>query len=81
MLGPLPTLYRVVVATCAVLACVGVGAWVAGTLPGPLLAGAGAGIGAGFGAVAALLLTHRFGHDGTPHRVHLRGHSPRHRRG
>ena len=77
MLGPLPTLYRVIVSACAFLACVGVGAWLANMLPGPLLAGAGAGIGAGIGAVAALLLTHRFPHQGAePHHVRLRG--PRH---
>ena len=60
MLGPLPTLYRVVVSTCALVVFVGVGAWLAETLPGPLLAGAGAGIGAGIGMVVALLLTRNF---------------------
>lgn len=74
MLGPLPTLYRVIVSASALLACIGVGAWLANMLPGPLLAGAGAGIGAGCGAVAALLLTHQFGHhEAAPHRVRLRG--------
>lgn len=62
MLEPLPTLYRVIVSTCALLACVGLGAWLAFTLPVPLLATAGAGIGAGIGMVAVLLLTHDFRH-------------------
>jgi hypothetical protein len=64
VLGPLPTLYRVVVSTCALLGCVGLGAWLAFTLPVPLLASAGAGIGAGIGVVVMLLLTHDFRHDG-----------------
>lgn len=75
MLGPLPTLYRVIVSVCALLAFVGVGAWLAFTLPVPLLAGAGAGIGAGIGVVAVLLLVHDFHHHGaTPHRVRTARH-------
>ena len=77
MLGPLPALYRIIVSACALLACVGLGAWLAFTLPVPLLAGAGASIGAGIGVVAVLLLTHNFRHPGgTPHRVRMR--TPRH---
>lgn len=77
MLGPLPTLYRVIVSVCALLAFVGLGAWLAVTLPVPLLASAGAGIGAGIGAVAVLLLVHDFEQHRTAHRVRLR--APRHR--
>lgn len=58
MLGPLPPLYRMVVAVCALLAFVGLGAWLAVTLPIPLLASAGAGIGAGIGVIVVLLLVH-----------------------
>lgn len=78
MLGPLPTLYRVIVSVCALLACVGLGAWLAFALPVPLLAGAGAGIGAGIGVVTVLLLTHDFAHHhAAPHHVRIR--LPRHR--
>jgi hypothetical protein len=77
VLGPLPTLYRVIVSVCALLAFVGLGAWLAVTLPVPLLASAGAGIGAGIGAVAVLLLVHDFEERGSAHRVRLR--TPRHR--
>ena len=68
MLGPLPALYRIIVSVCALLACVGLGAWLAFTLPVPLLAGAGASIGAGIGVVVVLLLTNDFRDPGaTPH--------------
>jgi hypothetical protein len=77
VLGPLPALYRIIVSVCVLLACVGLGAWLAYTLPVPLLAGAGASIGAGIGVVAVLLLTRDVGHPGgTPHRVRMR--TPRH---
>lgn len=76
MLGPLPTLYRVIVSVCAVLACVGLGAWLAHTLPIPLVAGAGAGIGAGIGVVVVLLLTRDFGDREGPSRG-FRTHGPR----
>lgn len=60
MLGPLPPLYRWVVYVLALLTCVGLGAWAAWSLPGPLLAPAGAGIGAAVGvAVVALLRNDR----------------------
>ena len=58
MLGPLPTIYRIVVIACALVTCVGVGAWLAAMLPGPMLAGGGAGLGAVFGALLAVLLVH-----------------------
>ena len=78
MLGPLPAGYRIIVSVCALLACVGLGAWLASTLPVPLLAGVGASIGAGIGVVAVLLLTHDFRHHGAgPQRVRMR--TPRHR--
>jgi hypothetical protein len=58
VLGPLPPLYRVVVAGCALLACVSLGAWLADLLPDALLASSGARIGAVVVAVAVLLLVH-----------------------
>lgn len=76
MLGPLPILYRVIVSVCALLAFIGLGAWLALALPVPL-AGAGAGIGAGIGVVAVLLLVHDFEQRGHADRVQLR--TPRHR--
>ncbi len=76
MLGPLPPLYRVVVALCALGVFVAAGAWITFTVSGPLLASAGAGAGAGFGAgiggVVALLLLHDFSGAPAPHRARTR---------
>ena len=74
MLGPLPTLYRVVVCACALAAFVGFGAWLTHTLPGPFLAPAGAGMGAGIGVAAALALLHDSGHHGHRNRIRIRSH-------
>lgn len=76
MLGPLPTIYRVLVTVSAVLAFMGLGAWLSYMLPGPFLAPAGAGIGAGIGVVAVLLLLHDFEHQHQERPVRAR--SPRH---
>jgi hypothetical protein len=66
MLGPLPPLYRLLVALAALAVFVGVGAWVTFTIAGPtVLTSTGASIGAGIGAIVALLLLHDFSH---PHR-------------
>jgi hypothetical protein len=60
VLGPLPPLHRVLVSLLVLVACAGVGAWLAYTLPIPLVAPTGAAIGAVLGGgVVALLL-----HDG-----------------
>ncbi|MGZ4444894.1 MAG: hypothetical protein ACXVXC_17160 [Nocardioidaceae bacterium] len=73
MLGPLPTVHRVVVTICALLAGVGLGAWLPKVLPVTMLASTGAGIGFGVGAIAVLLLLHDPGHhDGHPQRVRVR---------
>ena len=58
MLGPLPPLHRWVVCALALLACIGLGAWLAFTLPVPLIATAGAGIGAALGCVLVVLVLH-----------------------
>ncbi len=58
MLGPLPLLHRWLVCALALLACVGAGAWLAATLPGPVVAATGAGIGAALGLVVVLLVLH-----------------------
>lgn len=77
MLGPLPTMYRVLVAVSTVLACMGIGAWLTYMLPGPLLAPTGAGLGAGIGMVVVLVLLHDFENPHQePRRVRLR--TPRH---
>lgn len=60
MLGPLPAIYRMIVAVCAVLVFIGLGAWLAFTLPIPLQAPVGAGIGAGMGMVAVLGILYDF---------------------
>ena len=62
MLGPLPPLHRWVVGLLAVVACVGLGAWLAAVTPIPRLPRAGAGVGAALGAVVVALLLHH--HDG-----------------
>ena len=56
MLGPLPRLHRWTVGALALVACIGVGAWLASVLPVPLLAPAGAAIGAALGLLLVLLL-------------------------
>ena len=58
MLGPLPPLYRWVVAVCALTAFVGLGAWAAYYLPVPLLVQGGAVVGAVVGTLVVLLLVH-----------------------
>jgi len=60
VLGPLPPLHRWVVCALALLACLGLGASLAVTLPAPRLATAGAALGV---LVVVLLL-----HDPTRHR-------------
>lgn len=79
MLGPLPRLYRAVVAVSALVVFVAAGAWVAVTLPVRFLAGTGAGVGAGIGVVVALLLIHDFSRRSRlqPRQVHVR--APRRR--
>jgi uncharacterized membrane protein len=74
MLGPLPPLYRLIVALSALAVFVGVGAWVTYTVAGPsVLTSMGASIGAGIGAIVAMLLLHDSSHPGR----HLQ---PRHAR-
>jgi hypothetical protein len=58
VLGPLPPLYRLVVSVLALLAFVGVGAWLAFTLPVAVLAPTGAMIGAMLGALVVLGMLH-----------------------
>ena len=78
MLGPLPTKYRFVVAACALVAFIGVGAW-AGLSTDTMLPSAGAVVGATLGVGACLLLLHDFS---TQHpraaRVHARRIHRRH---
>ena len=56
MLGPLPPLHRLLVSVLALVACIGVGAWLAFTLPIPLIAPTGAAIGAVLGGGLVMLL-------------------------
>jgi hypothetical protein len=58
MLGPLPPLHRWIVSLLALLASIGVGAWLAFTLPLPLVVSAGAAGGAVLGGVMVMLLLH-----------------------
>lgn len=78
MLGPLPKVYRVVVSVCALVAFVGLGAWIGYFLPVAAVAGTGAGVGAAVGMLAVMLLLHDFdARHPRAHRVHARNH--RHR--
>lgn len=72
MLGPLPTLYRVIVSACAFLAFVGLGVWSAWMLPDSALASIGTGLGAGLGIVVVLLLLHVPHPPAGPSRVRVR---------
>lgn len=55
MLGPLPPLHKTVVCVLALVACAGVAAWLADSLPLPVLPGAAALAGGAVGLVLALL--------------------------
>jgi hypothetical protein len=72
VLGPLPTLYRVVVTLAALLVFAAGGAWAAFVIPYPLLLTAGASIGLAVGAVCAYLLVHPSAHPqhARRHRLH-----------
>ena len=72
MLGPLPLLYRCIVSVLAVVVCAGLGAWLAWTLPVPLLVQTGAVIGAALGALVVGLLLH----DSEPRAQRLRQRRP-----
>jgi len=72
VLGPLPTLYRVIVCVCAFLAFVGLGVWTAWLMPESSLASAGSGLGAGLGIVVVLLLLHDARGPGHETRAHVR---------
>jgi len=56
-MGPLPQLYRYLVAGLVVVACLGTGVWLAGRLELPL---GGIGVGLGAGCLLAYVLTHDF---------------------
>ena len=77
MLGPLPPLYRAVVALCALALFGGLGAWVSFRLDGPLLASTGAQLGAMVGALVALLLLHDFSQQRRLRPQHARHRSSR----
>lgn len=56
MLGPLHSLYRVIVAVCVLAASLGLGAWLSLALPEVFLGGAGIGLGAALGVIAVIVL-------------------------
>jgi hypothetical protein len=72
VLGPLPPLYRLIVSVLALLAFVGVGAWLAFTLPIAVIAPTGAMIGAMLGALVVLGMLHE--DAPRPSRVRARRH-------
>jgi uncharacterized membrane protein YccC len=69
VLGPLPPLYRVVVAVVALFLCVGGGAWAAFMLPYPILVSVGASIGLAVGALLTYVLLHNGQARPQPHRA------------
>lgn len=76
MLGPLPTLYRVVVCAFAFLAFAGLGGWLAWLMPESTLGSVGTSVGAGLGVVVVLLLLHDRHDSGTAARVRVRAPRP-----
>jgi Na+/H+ antiporter NhaC len=62
VLGPLPRLYRAIVAAAAVVVFVTGGAWAAFVLPYPILISVGASVGLAAGAICAYLLLHQDQH-------------------
>lgn len=66
MIGRLPRLYRWRTVAIALVACVGVGAWLAASTPVPVVAPVGALVGGLAGALLAFVLLHDFSH----HRAH-----------
>jgi hypothetical protein len=73
VLGPLPTLYRVVVTLTALVLCAAGGVWATLVVPYPLLATVGASLGLAVGAGCAYLLVHE-------HHATAQPHDPRRRR-
>lgn len=63
MLGPLPRMYRIVVAVTAVTICAAGGVWAAFMLPYPILSSIGASIGLAVGALCAFVLLHQRADD------------------
>jgi hypothetical protein len=59
VLGPLPTIYRVVVSIAALLVFAVAGAWAAFMISYPVLLTVGASIGLAVGAACAYLLVHQ----------------------
>ena len=72
MLGPLPRLHRWIVCALALVTCIGVGAWLAFTLPIAVIAPTGAMIGAMLGALVVLGMLHE--DEPRPSRVRARRH-------
>ena len=72
MLGPLPKLYRILVALTALLVCAVGGAWAAFMIPYPILLSAGASVGLAVGAGITYLLVHGTGSHPEPQRIRRR---------
>lgn len=72
MLGPLPTKYRLILVLVAVAGGLATGAWLAWSIPAPIVVWSGALVGTAAGLVAAYALIHDFSHPATG-RMHRRG--------
>jgi hypothetical protein len=69
VLGPLPTLYRLLVSVSVVAVFVGAGTWIAFVLPPSVLVSYGVSAGLVVGGVCAFLLVRDSHHVAAPHRV------------
>ena len=75
MLGPLPTLHRLVLVTVALVVCVGIGLWFGAVPEVPLTLRVGLIVGAAAGAAAAFVLVHDFHEQQTRPALARRRHS------
>lgn len=68
MLGPLPTIYRVLVSAAVLVVFATAGAWTAFKIPYPVLLSVGASVGLVMGTLCAYLLVHQAGSPRERHR-------------
>lgn len=68
MLGPLPARYRLVLVLVAVAAGLATGAWLAWSIPAPIVVWSGALVGTAAGLGVAYALVHDFSHPSGTHR-------------
>lgn len=72
MLGPLPVLYKLLVALTATVVCAAVGMWGAVVLPYYDLVVVGSGVGLAIGGLCVFFLLHDFGRAPSPEPARIR---------